>query len=73
MNTAPSSWDLPIEHSNIPALCHRILSGLSTLINQVTLLNKVAEDIVEWCVNDVALYPSLLSGFHQIASRSSLH
>jgi hypothetical protein len=64
-----SAWNIPIEHSNIPMLCQSIISGLSTLSNNTKLLNIEADEIMEWCVDDVAHDQSLVSNFCAIAQR----
>ncbi len=43
IDSAPSAWNIPIEHSNIPTLCQSIISGLSTLSNNTKLLNIEAD------------------------------
>jgi hypothetical protein len=67
IDSAPCAWNIPIEHSNIPMLRQSIISGLSTLSNNTKLLDIEADEIMEWCVNDVAHDQSLVSNFCDIA------
>jgi hypothetical protein len=69
IDSAPCAWNIPIEHSNIPMLRQSIISGLSTLSNITKLPNIEADEIMEWCVNDVAHDQSLVSNFCAIAPR----
>ncbi len=42
IDSAPCAWNIPIEHSNIPMLRQSIISGLSTLSNNIKLLNSLS-------------------------------
>ncbi len=63
VDSAASSWDIPIEHSNIPSLHHSIHLGLCVLISQAKLLNKEADDIM------MLLPINPLSDIHGIAPK----
>jgi hypothetical protein len=69
IESAPSAWNIPIKHSNIPTLCQSIISGLSTLSNNTKLLNIEADEIMEWCVDYDAHDQSLVSNFCAITPR----
>jgi hypothetical protein len=43
VDMAPSSWDISIQHWDIPSLHNSIHPGLSTLINHAKLQNKEAK------------------------------